>query len=162
MVATTAAAIDWPQEITADEGTIVVYQPQPDKLEGNVLTARAAMSLELNDRDEPIFGAFWFTATIDTDRDSGTAVIRNVKVTNVRWPESRDANEQRFTAVVEAAVPAKPAFPISMERLTASLDSAEIERQSLEQIKNDPRHSSSFARCCPCWCSMTGSRVTRT
>ena len=136
-IATTAAAIDWPQEITADEGAIVVYQPQPDKLEGNILTARAAMSLELNDRDEPIFGAFWFTATIDTDRDSGTAVIRDVTVTDVRWPESRDADEQRFTAVVEAAVP-ETGFTISMERLTASLDSAEIERQSLEQIKNDP------------------------
>ena len=57
-----AAAIDYPQEITAEEGTIVVYQPQPERLEGNVLSARAAMSLELKERAEPIFGAFWFDA----------------------------------------------------------------------------------------------------
>ena len=67
--ATSAAAMDWPQEIVADEVTIVVYQPQPDKLEGNVLSARAAMSLEADNLDEPIFGAFWFDAKIDTDRD---------------------------------------------------------------------------------------------
>jgi len=62
----TVLAMDWPQEISAEEGTIVVYQPQPDKLDGNVLTARAAMALELKNREEPIFGAFWFTAKIDT------------------------------------------------------------------------------------------------
>ena len=40
-----AAAVDWPQEVTADEGTIVVYQPQPESLNGNTLAGRAAMSL---------------------------------------------------------------------------------------------------------------------
>ena len=133
----TVSATDWPQEIAAEEGTIVVYQPQPDKLDGNVLSGRAAMSLELNDVDEPIFGAFWFEARIDTDRDAGTALIRDVKVTNVRWPDSKDASEQRFTTIVESRVPAS-GFEISLERLTASLDSAEIERESLEQIRNDP------------------------
>jgi hypothetical protein len=135
--ATSATAMDWPQEIVADAVTIVVYQPQPDKLKGNVLSARAAMSLEADNLAEPIFGAFWFEAKIDTDRDAGTAMIRDVKVTNVRWPDSRDADEQRFTAIVEAAVPAS-GFEISLERLTASLESAEIERESLEQIRNDP------------------------
>ena len=133
----TVAAMDWPQEIVAEEATIVVYQPQPEGLDGNVLSARAAMSLEVKNREEPIFGAFWFTAKIDTDRDTGLALIRDVKVTRVRWPDSKDADEQRFTAIVESRVPAS-GFEISMERLTASLESAEIERKSLEQIKNDP------------------------
>ena len=132
-----AAAMDWPQEITADGGTIVVYQPQPDGLDGNVLSGRAAMSLELDNGEEPIFGAFWFEAKIDTDRDAGTALIRDVRITDVRWPDSTDANEQRFTAIVEAAIPTS-GFEISLERLTASLESAEVERQSLEQIRNDP------------------------
>jgi hypothetical protein len=137
LASTAVHAMDWPQEITAEEGTIVVYQPQPDRLDGNMLTARAAMALELKNRDEPIFGAFWFTARIDTDRDTGTALIRDLKVTQVRWPDSKDADEQRFTAVVEAAIP-RSGFDISLERLTASLESAETERASLEQLKNDP------------------------
>lgn len=91
-----AAAVDWPQEVTADEGTIVVYQPQPESLDGNTLAGRAAMSLELKGADEPIFGAFWFEAKITTDVDEGTALIRDVKVTKVRWPESKDAGEQRL------------------------------------------------------------------
>lgn len=132
-----AWAIDWPQEINAEEGTIVVYQPQPESLDGNLLKGRAAMSLQLEGHDEPVFGAFWFDARIDTDRDAGTALIRDVKVTHVRWPDSKDAGQQRFTAIVEGAVP-ENGFEISLEQLTASLESAETEKKSLEDLRNDP------------------------
>jgi hypothetical protein len=30
-----ASALDWPQEIKTSEGTIVVYQPQPESFKGN-------------------------------------------------------------------------------------------------------------------------------
>ena len=130
------AAIEWPQEITAEGGTIVIYQPQPETLEGNTLTGRAAMALQ-EKGGEPIFGAFWFEAKIDTDRDQGLSLIREVKVTDVRWPDSKDANEQRFTAVVEAAIP-ENGFEISMEALSSSLATAEVERESLGNLKNDP------------------------
>ena len=131
------SAMDWPQEVVAEEGTIVVYQPQPESLTGNTLTGRAAMSLELEGSDEPIFGAFWFEAKIATDMDAGTALIRDLKVSKVRWPDSKDAGEQRFTAIVESAIP-ENGFEISMERLSASLETADIERQSLQELKNDP------------------------
>lgn len=134
---TTAAAADWPQQVTAEEGTIVVYQPQPESLQGNVLKGRAAMSLQIKGRDDPIFGAFWFESKIDNDSDAGVATIRNVKVTEVRWPESKDADEQRFTAVVEAAIP-ENGFEISTEELSASLATAETAQKSLEDLKNDP------------------------
>jgi hypothetical protein len=136
-VSAVAVAMDWPQEVTADEGTIIVYQPQPESLQGNTLKGRAAMSLELKDREDPIFGAFWFEAKIDNDTDAGVATIRDLKITDVRWPESNDANEQRFTTVVEASLP-QSGFEISTERLSASLANAEIVQKSLEDIKNDP------------------------
>ena len=130
-------AIDWPQEVTAPEGKIVVYQPQPEKLEGNVLVGRSAMSLELYDNPDPIFGTFWFKARIDTDRDSDTAIVRDMEVLRVRWPDSKDAGEQRFTAIVEGAIP-ESGFEISLERLSASLATAERQEQSLADLKNDP------------------------
>ena len=103
-------AVDWPQEVVAEQGTIVVYQPQPEKLDGNVLTSRAAVSLELNGQTEPIFGAMWFDARIDTDGEAGTAVVRDLKVTKVGWPDSTDAEEVRFTQVIELLGPAKCAI----------------------------------------------------
>ena len=136
-LATMAQAVEWPQEVDAKEATIVVYQPQPETLKGNTLTGRSAMSLELKNGKEPIFGAFWFTARIDSQSDGDTVLVRDVKVTKVSWPDSRDADEQRFTRVVEDAIPTA-GFMISRERLAASLSSAEVERRSLEQLRHDP------------------------
>jgi hypothetical protein len=133
----TAHSIDWPQEIAVEEGTIVVYQPQPERLDGNRLEGRAAIQLALKSRDEPVFGAMWYEARIDTDREAGTALVRDVKVTDVRWPDSKDAGEQQFTRIVEAAVP-ENGFEISLEQLTASLATSERERESLEDLRHDP------------------------
>jgi hypothetical protein len=130
-------AIDWPQEIEAPEGTIVVYQLQPEQLAGNLLTGRAAMSLELKGRPEPVFGVFWFSARIDTDQDSGTAMVRDLQVTKVRWPDSTAEGQARFTEVVNSAIP-KAGFEISLERLSATLATAEREQRSLAALKNDP------------------------
>ncbi|MCJ7816137.1 MAG: hypothetical protein MUP31_08830, partial [Xanthomonadales bacterium] len=132
-----AAQIEWPQEITTDGGTIVVYQPQPESLDGNILRGRAAISLEIDGKEEPIFGAMWFAARIDTDQDTDVVVVRDFKVEHVTWPDSKDAGEQRFTALVEGAMP-EAGFKISMERLSASLETADIEKKSLEQLKTDP------------------------
>lgn len=53
-----AHGISWPQEVDADQGTIVVYQPQPESLKGNNLNGRSAMSLEFNNDTDPVFGVF--------------------------------------------------------------------------------------------------------
>jgi hypothetical protein len=37
----------WPQEIETKQGVVVVYQPQPEKLEGNKLSGLAAVSVEM-------------------------------------------------------------------------------------------------------------------
>ena len=97
------AQLEWPQEITADGGTIIVYQPQPESLDGNILRGRAAIALEIDGVDEPIFGAMWFSSRIETDQDEDIVTVLDFKVEQVTWPDSKDAGEQRFTAIVEGA-----------------------------------------------------------
>lgn len=133
----TCYATDWPQELTGERGTIVVYQPQPEKLQGNILTGRAAMSLELKDNPTPIFGVFWFSAKIATDRSENTVTISQLKVTKVGWPESKESDEKQFSQFVEAQL-ANSSFTASLSKLTASLTSAEQIKESLAAIKNDP------------------------
>ncbi len=130
-------ASDWPQELSGDRGTIVVYQPQPEKLQGNILTGRAAMSLELKDNPNPIFGVFWFSAKIATDRSENTVTISQLKVTKVGWPDSKESGEKQFSQFVEAQL-ASSSFTASLSKLTASLTSAEQIKESLAAIKNDP------------------------
>ncbi|WP_232769135.1 carbohydrate-binding family V/XII [Colwellia sp. Bg11-28] len=133
----TSFAEDWPQELSGDRGTIVVYQPQPEKLKGNILTGRAAMSLELKDNPNPIFGVFWFSAKIATDRSENTVTINQLKVTKVGWPDSTESDEKQFSQFVDAQL-ANSSFTASLSKLTASLTSAEQIKESLATIKNDP------------------------
>ncbi|EWH05322.1 carbohydrate-binding family V/XII [Pseudoalteromonas lipolytica SCSIO 04301] len=130
-----SSAIEWPQKVHTTEGTLIVYQPQPEKLIGNALTARAAMSFTQN--KEPIFGVFWFTAKIDTDRENDSVTVRDMSIIDVRWPESKDAGEQTFTTVVNQAIKTSQ-FNTSLSQLTASLENAEVAEQSLAQLKTDP------------------------
>ncbi|MEM9313066.1 MAG: carbohydrate-binding family V/XII [Pseudomonadota bacterium] len=135
--AVSAQELSWPQEITSEEGTLVIYQPQPERLEGNKLHARSAISIELKDAESPIFGAMWFESRIETDQDAGTASIIDIEVSKAGWPDSRDAGEQRLMRVVESAFPVH-GLELSLERLSASLETANIERESLENLNNEP------------------------
>tara|TARA_R110002110_G_scaffold3754_1_gene19521 strand:- start:46689 stop:48908 length:2220 start_codon:yes stop_codon:yes gene_type:complete len=132
-----AGATEWPQELPVEGGTIVIYQPQPESLSGKTLKGRAAMAIERKGSAEPIFGVFWFSANIETDRSNDTATTSDVKVTKVTWPDSRDTGEQRFTAAVEAAL-TDAVFEHSLSSLTAALAVSDDVQKSLEDIKNDP------------------------
>ncbi len=131
-----SADTDWPQELSGENGSIVVYQPQPEKLAGNTLTARAAMAIELKGKD-PIYGVFWFTSIIETDRSANTVTIKDIKVLKVGWPDSKESGEEQFTVFVEKKLK-NSSFTASLSKLTASLATSEYVKRSLENIKNDP------------------------
>jgi hypothetical protein len=44
-----------------------MYQPQPDNFTDNVLEGRAAVSVTLTGASEPVYGAVWFKARLETD-----------------------------------------------------------------------------------------------
>ena len=96
-----AAEENWPREIDHPEAAVVVYQPQPETFDGNRLSGRAALSVTPAGESEPIFGVFWFSATVETDRSEDLASISNFRVSRVNWPDSKDTGEQRFTQMVE-------------------------------------------------------------
>ncbi|WP_057831809.1 hypothetical protein [Colwellia sp. TT2012] len=132
-----ANASSWPQELTGDKATIIIYQPQPEKLVGNILTGRAAMQLELKNKKEPVFGVFWFSSTIETDRDTNSVIISNIEVIKVGWPDSKDSDEAEFTEFVEQELQ-NSSFTGSLSKLTATLASSKEVQKSLDNIKNDP------------------------
>ena len=129
----------WPRQIPISGGavgTIVLYQPQAEKLTGNELTARGAIALKVAGRADPIFGAMWMTATVDVDRDSGMVWFQNIRVTRVRWPDATAEQQTRFTQYVEQDFP-KAGLRTTVARLQASLASAEAESRHTEGLKSD-------------------------
>ncbi len=127
----------WPREIAIKDGVIVLYQPQPEKLEGNLITGRAAVAIELESRDAPVFGAIWFAGDLQIDRSDRTAVVESVDVTNVRIPEGDEDKTNALIAVLERELP-KQQIQISLDNLLATLEQVDARAEAAEQINTSP------------------------
>src|ERR1700733_8819180 len=80
----------WPR-IVNDGGTqVVIYQPQPDSLDGNTLQSRVAVSIKRPADETPLFGALWVIATLDVDRARDLARVRSVKIDRTRFADVPD------------------------------------------------------------------------
>lgn len=150
-----AQAQRWPREIPGDPVTVVIYQPQPDSLVGNKLYGRAAMSLERKGQ-EPIFGVFWMTAQIQTDRDTREARVTGVDVTDVRWPDAKPDQQKRFSDLVEKEV---PKWDLPSRWNSSPPRSPPPRRPPAAPATSAPRRPRSSSRTCRrcSWCS-TASR----
>ena len=85
IVSATQAQQQWPRTIEAQGGgQITLYQPQPENLNGNTLKGRTAFSARKKPTDDPVFGALWFTATMETNRDTRIAVLQSLKIDNIK------------------------------------------------------------------------------
>ncbi len=146
LVAATALAVaaparagdpSWPRQLDSSSGSIVIYQPQPEDLNGDVLTARAAFSLQKSTDADPTFGVLWFTERIAIDRDSSTVTTRSLDVTKVRLPGITAADASRYEKIVEAEAKQWD-LSGSLEELQAGLAATERERASVADLSNAP------------------------
>ena len=132
-----AKAQQWPRTLTAKNGgTVTMYQPQPEKLEGNIVTGRTAISVKQKSTDEPMFGALWFTATMETDRDNRMAVLQSIKINDVKLPGVDDtAKLNKLKAFLEAEIP-KWKLQTTMDDITSAVEAEQ--KIAAENLKNDP------------------------
>jgi len=130
---------DWPKLIQTDNGTqIKVYQPEPESFKGNVLMFRSAISIVENGSTEPVFGAFWATAKVETDRDNRVLVINSLDVTSIRIPAITDQDKIDFIDdALETQFP-KVAGPISLDEIVATLNQNHEETKLSNQFSNTP------------------------
>lgn len=101
--------IGWPREITHERGTVIICQLQLDSFKNNVLEGRAAVSVTLKDSNEPVFGAIWFKARLETDLDNRTASILNLEIPRVRFPEA-SAKRIKYTLQPQSPAQCSPAW----------------------------------------------------
>ncbi|MEH6651122.1 MAG: hypothetical protein V7707_13940 [Motiliproteus sp.] len=127
----------WPREVTLPKGVLVIYQPQPEKLEGDQLSARAAVALEIDDKNEPIFGAIWFNTQLNTDRAERTATFQGINITQVRFPNEDKAKAQQLTTLLEEELP-KRQLSIDMDNLIATLEYAEERSTAALKLNTAP------------------------
>ena len=128
---------NWPRQFDSSSGSFIIYQPQPESVNGDLLNARAAFSLQRTADAEPVFGVLWFTERIQIDRDSSTVDARDFDVTKVRLPNITSFEASRYEKLVEAEA-VKWDLSGSLEELQAGLASAEKERASVADLDNTP------------------------
>jgi hypothetical protein len=127
----------WPREIETQNYDVVIYQPQPERLEGDRLYGRAAVALESKTGSEPIFGAIWLNARLLTDHADRTATFDDIKVSRVRFPNQNAAKEKELTTLLEAELP-KNQMPIDLDNLIATLEIVQEREETAKNLKIDP------------------------
>src|SRR5439155_4339213 len=137
--AMTARADDagWPRQFDSPSGSFVIYQPQPEHLDGDVLTGRAAFSLQKSEEQNLVYGVLWYTEHIEVDRDSSVVTARNLDVTKVRLPGITPGEADRYEQMVETQA-AGWDLSGSVEELQVGLAAAEQERGSNDALDTVP------------------------
>jgi hypothetical protein len=127
----------WPRTIDVPEARILIYQPQPDERQDNILTGRAAVSVTPKGKTEPVFGTIWLRCRMEIDREKRTVDLIDVTVPRARFPGSTPEMEQKLAAIVEKEVP-KWDLTVSLDRLVASLRAVEQEKAYAENFNTQP------------------------
>ena len=128
----------WPKEMKlADGSSLTIYQPQPESLNGNKITGRAAVSVKKNTSEEPIFGAIFYAGTITTDKASRMAELETLSITNVKF--SGDAEKDKIDKISAAIEKEAPTWKIqfSIDDVAASIKK-DNNTSSNNQFNNDP------------------------
>jgi len=127
----------WPREIQTQGHLVVIYQPQPERLEGDRLYGRAAVAVETEGEVEPVFGAIWFDARLITDHAERTATFADIKITRVRFPGENTEKGHKLAALLETELP-KRQLPIDLDNLLATLEINEERSENAENLNIDP------------------------
>ncbi|PWT70698.1 MAG: hypothetical protein C5B59_20050 [Bacteroidetes bacterium] len=114
--------VNFPKEIKAKSGEVItIYQPQPEKLSGDKLIGRSAVSIRETAKSEPLFGAIFYEVTLQTDKDTRLADLRSIEITNAKFPGIEDTTKlNKLITGLEAEIP-KWNMWMSLDALVATI-----------------------------------------
>ena len=127
----------WPLQLDATEALIIIYQPQFESYKGNILEARAAVSVTIAGSSEAMFGAMWFEARMSTDLDARTISCLDLKVTAAKFPTLDGAQVEKLSGYLEREVPEWEMI-VDLDEFLATVDAAEVEEGDAATFNNDP------------------------
>jgi len=125
-------APEWPRKIETETTVISIYQPQVNSMEGDMLDARAAVSVKEQGK-ELVFGAMWFTSRLQTDFDTRLVELEDFKIQSVKIPEADEGQEKSFTTLLETRI-TESGLTMSLDRLLTSLEMVEESEELSEQL----------------------------
>jgi hypothetical protein len=128
---------EWPREVKVSSGSITIYQPQVESLKGNILKGRTAIAYHGSGSDSPVFGAAWFTAQVNINRDNRTVRYQTLDITDTRFPKENKQLADELKQAVQEGVK-KGNLTSSLDELTTALAAVEQEQKQAADLNNDP------------------------
>jgi hypothetical protein len=125
---------EWPKQLSTEAAEIKIYQPQINALDGDMLDARAAISIKKKG-EGMVFGAMWFKSRLVTDFDTRLVDLEEVDIQSVKIPDADEEEEERIINLLESEIPAMD-FTYSLDRLLTSLEMVEKNQEFSEQLNN--------------------------
>ena len=130
------AQTGWPKQIPfKNGGKVTIYQPQFEKFEGNKLWGHAAVSVNETAKSEAVYGAIFYTSYMSTDKNSRTAYLDSIDITNVKFSGvGNKEKEDKFIAFLESEIP-KWNMEIALDAIVATI---RRDYPNAEVYNNDP------------------------
>lgn len=126
----------WPRELKLSNATVVVYQPQINSWEGNLLDFRAVVAVTPTGTKNEIFGVVFGTARTHVDRIARMVTLEDIKLTKTNFPTLADNGASYARAFEQQTV--APQRTISLDRMEAMLAAAGTVKPQPVQVNNDP------------------------
>lgn len=133
-----AAEWVWPQEMAGQEGKLVIYQPQLELFKADKINARAAMAVQRKKEKESVYGVFWFSARVVTDRDTRTVAFENVKIDNIKFSSAATEEDKQLAKSLVNRMAAASRMSMSLDRFLTMTAAVEREKSVTDEINNDP------------------------
>ncbi|MGA2232523.1 MAG: hypothetical protein ABSH22_16630 [Tepidisphaeraceae bacterium] len=132
-----ATASHWPVQVNTANAQVTIFQPQLDDFQGDQLTARAAVSVQMQGQTTPVFGAVWLQSRVATDRVARTVQILDNTITKDRFPVSDPAVEKEMTDAVQQVFAGRN-VTLSLDQLLAMVETIHKEQAAATQIESTP------------------------
>lgn len=128
----------WPRVYTLGDATVAVHQPQVDEWKEFVLlSARSAVEIVPQKGAQKIIAAVHWEARTDTNFESRTVTLGEIRFTSFRAPGQSEAELKSLEALVTAALP-KERDAIAVDRILAYLEPARVTNRQIEVSRAAP------------------------
>lgn len=125
----------WPRKVDLANASVLVYQPQVNKWEGNRIDFRAALAIQPTGAKEETFGVMFATARTQVDKVNRSVVFEDLKITKSDFPTLPNRGAA-YADELQKSV-ADQVRTISLDRLQLSLAMAGIKPPTVP-VRNDP------------------------
>ena len=126
----------WPRDVTLSNADALIYQPQIDSWQGNLLSGRVAVALRPRGVKDETFGVLWGTARTEVDRTTRTVQLEEVNVSKINFPTLPNKGESYLPGLKDAVKGALATM--ALDSLETSLAASQTVKPSGIQVRNDP------------------------